>query len=113
MIGSVRAAQQPEVGMTNRMRAMLGDALTPAARAWIRYSPLDVGKPWLWQTFHWRRRAFTCKTRFGGRITRNNEDLIPRHPDYFRTWGPNINQGPCAKPPARECFGGIAAHIRA
>ena len=74
----------------NRMRSLIGDALTPAARAYIRYAPVSAGKPWLWQNFHWRPHAFNCRTQ-GGRITGNTEDLIQRHLYFFGTWEPNIS----------------------
>jgi FkbM family methyltransferase len=90
---------------------MLGDALTPAARAWIRYSPVAAGKPWLWETFHWRPRAFKCRTRFGDRITGNTEDLIQRHLYYFGTWEPNISGWISATLRPGDCFVDIGANI--
>lgn len=97
--------------MTTRMRTMLGDALTPAARAWIRYAPVAAGKPWLWETFHWRPRQFTCRTRFGGRITGNTEDLIQRHLYYFGTWEPNISGWISGSLRPGDCFVDIGANI--
>ena len=90
---------------------MLGDALTPAARAWIRYAPVAAGKPWLWETFHWRPRQFKCRTRFGGRITGNTEDLIQRHLYYFGTWEPNISGWISANLRPGDCFVDIGANI--
>ena len=90
---------------------MLGDALTPAARAWIRYAPVSAGKPWLWKTFHWRPRQFECRTRFGGRITGNTEDLIQRHLYYFGTWEPNISSWIAASLRPGDCFVDIGANI--
>ena len=97
--------------MTNQMRTMLGDALTPAARAWIRYAPVSAGKPWLWETFHWRPRQFECRTRFGGRITGNTEDLIQRHLYYFGTWEPNISGWIKSSLRPGDCFVDIGANI--
>jgi FkbM family methyltransferase len=77
--------------MSTRLRTVLGNALTPAARAWIRYSPLPLGKAWLWQNFHWRARNFTCRTVDGNLVTGSTEDLIQRHLYYFGTWEPNIS----------------------
>src|SRR5437868_15509918 len=74
-----------------RARAALGGALTPAARAWIRYAPLRAGKPWLWQTFHWREHEFVCRTRHSGRMAGNTRDLIQRHIYFFGNWEPNIS----------------------
>lgn len=97
--------------MTNRIRTILGDALTPAARAWIRYSPVAAGKPWLWETFHWRPHSFKCRTRFGDRITGNTEDLIQRHLYYFGTWEPNISDWLSANLRPGDCFVDIGANI--
>ena len=76
---------------TTTVRTRLGEALTPAARAWIRYAPISTGKSWLWENFHWRPRAFTCGTRHGGRMSGNTRDLIQRHIYYFGTWEPDIS----------------------
>lgn len=73
------------------LRTLLGNALTPAARAWIRYAPVTAGKAWLWQNFHWRERAFVCRTLAGDIVTGNTGDLIQRHLYYFGTWEPNIS----------------------
>lgn len=74
-----------------KLRTLVGNALTPAARAWIRYSPLPLGKAWLWQNFHWRERAFVCRTLSGDLVTGTTQDLIQRHLYYFGTWEPNIS----------------------
>jgi FkbM family methyltransferase len=66
-------------------------AMTPAARAWIRYIPISAGKNWLWQNFHWRPHDFTCWTRYGTRMSGNTRDLIQRHIYFFGTWEPNIS----------------------
>lgn len=97
--------------MSQTLRRVIGDALTPAARAWIRYAPLPIGKPWLWQTFHWRPREFTCRTRFGGTMTGNTEDLIQRHLYFFGTWEPNISGWICSRLRPGDCFIDIGANI--
>ena len=74
------------------LRHALGAALTPAARAWIRYAPWLIGKDWLWQKFHWRQREFSCRMVGGARMTGNTRDLIQRHLYYFGTWEPNISR---------------------
>jgi hypothetical protein len=61
------------------LRTLLGNALTPFARAWIRYAPIPTGKAWLWQRFHWRHRTFTCRTLFGCLFSGNTWDLFQRH----------------------------------
>src|SRR5881394_923896 len=73
------------------LRAIVGNALTPAARAWIRYAPGAAAKRWLWQTFHWRQREFACRTRYGARMFGNTQDLIQRHIYFFGNWEPNIS----------------------
>jgi FkbM family methyltransferase len=93
------------------MRSVLGAALTPAARAWIRYAPIPAGKSWLWQTFHWRPREFTCRTRFGGRVTGTTEDLIQRHLYYFGTWEPHISWWIASKLRDGDCFVDVGANI--
>ena len=97
--------------MQKTLRRYLSDALTPAARAWIRYAPLSAGKPWLWENFHWRARKFNCRTRHGSRITGNTEDLIQRHLYFFGTWEPNISNWLCAALRPGDCFVDIGANI--
>ena len=74
-----------------KLRTFVGNALTPAARAWVRYSPLPFGKAWLWKNFHWRERRFVCRTLAGDLVTGTTEDLIQRHLYFFGTWEPNIS----------------------
>lgn len=93
------------------MRSALGSALTPAARAWIRYAPVPAGKAWLWDTFHWRPREFTCRTRFGGRVSGTTEDLIQRHLYYFGTWEPHISGWIAAHLRPGDCFVDVGANI--
>jgi len=97
--------------MQKTMKRMIGDALTPAARAWIRYAPIEAGKPWLWQNFHWRPHEFTCRTKHGGRISGNTEDLIQRHLYFFGTWEPNISNWILATLQPGDCFIDIGANI--
>ena len=96
---------------TRRMRAILGDALTPAARAWIRYAPVPAAKPWLWQTFHWREREFVCRTRHGGRMAGNTQDLIQRHIYFFGNWEPSISAWIAATLKPGDCFVDVGANI--
>jgi len=97
--------------MARKLRTAIGDALTPVARAWIRYAPLSIGKPWLWQTFHWRPHAFECRTRFGGLMTGNTEDLIQRHLYFFGNWEPNISAWIASRLQPGDCFVDIGANI--
>ena len=97
--------------MEKTMRRFIGDALTPAARAWIRYAPVAAGKPWLWQTFHWRPHEFTCRTKFGGRVSGSTQDLIQRHLYFFGTWEPNISNWITETLQPGDCFIDIGANI--
>lgn len=97
--------------MSKSMRRRIGDALTPAARAWVRYAPTSLGKHWLWQTFHWRERPFTCRTAFGGMITGNTQDLIQRHLYFFGTWEPSISAFISATLKPGDGFVDIGANI--
>jgi FkbM family methyltransferase len=97
--------------MQKTLKRYIGDALTPAARAWIRYAPLRAGKPWLWQTFHWRPHAFTCRTQGGNRICGTTEDLIQRHLYFFGTWEPHISHWLAATLRPGDCFVDIGANI--
>ena len=85
------ARSVPRAG-TGGTRHALGAALTPLARAWIRYAPWSIGKHWLWQKFHWRQHDFSCRMVGGARMTGNTRDLIQRHLYYFGTWEPNISR---------------------
>ena len=97
--------------MTKRFRTWLGDVLLPCARAWIRYSPLSIGKAWLWQTFHWRHHAFTGRLRFGARVCGNTRDLIQRHLYFFGIWEPDISQWISATLRPGDGFIDIGANI--
>lgn len=77
--------------MTKQLRSWLGNVLLPYARAWIRYSPISIGKAWLWQNFHWRPHAFTGRLQFGSRVCGNTRDLIQRHLYFFGIWEPDIS----------------------
>jgi FkbM family methyltransferase len=90
-MSTIDATQSTPDGRGRSLRGVLGSALTPAARAWIRYAPGTIGKHWLWQTFHWREREFACRTRYGGRMFGNTQDLIQRHIYFFGNWEPNIS----------------------
>jgi FkbM family methyltransferase len=93
------------------LRAIVGNALTPAARAWIRYAPGATAKRWLWQTFHWRQREFACRTRYGARMFGNTQDLIQRHIYFFGNWEPNISAWIEATLRPGDCFVDVGANI--
>lgn len=101
----------PPTSLQRQLRSVLGNALTPAARAWIRYMPGAAGKQWLWQTFHWRQREFACRTRYGGRMFGNTQDLIQRHIYFFGNWEPNISAWIAATLRPGDCFVDVGANI--
>jgi len=101
----------PPNSLGRHLRAAVGNALTPAARAWIRYMPVATGKQWLWQTFHWRQREFACRTRYGGRMFGNTQDLIQRHIYFFGNWEPNISAWIAATLRPGDCFVDVGANI--
>ena len=111
-MNTIGAAQTSPPNHPGRsLRAALGNALTPAARAWIRYAPGAAGKRWLWQTFHWRQREFACRTRHGGRMFGNTQDLIQRHIYFFGNWEPNISAWIAATLRPGDCFIDVGANI--
>lgn len=92
-------------------QTMFTNTLTPVARAWIRYSPVSFGKKWLWDRFCWRRRQFSCKTKFGMRVTGDTEDLIQRYLYFFGVWEPNITRWISSRLRAGDGFVDIGANI--
>jgi FkbM family methyltransferase len=97
--------------MLGEFRKFLGDALVPVARAWIRHSPIAIGKRWLWERAHWRHRQFTAKTRHGLRVTGNTEDLIQRYLYYFGIWEPNITNWISSTLKSGDGFVDVGANI--
>ena len=110
-MNTIEATHSRHSGSLGQLRTMLGNALTPAARAWIRYAPGTAGKRWLWDTFHWRARGFSCRTRYCGRMFGNTEDLIQRHIYFFGNWEPNISAWIAATLRPGDCFVDVGANI--
>ena len=94
-----------------KLRSTLGRGLTPLARAWIRYAPVPAGKAWLWQTFHWRRHRFACRTRYGSRVSGDTQDLIQRHLYFFGNWEPHISAWIAATLRPGDGFVDVGANI--
>jgi FkbM family methyltransferase len=90
---------------------VLADSMAPAARAWIRYSPLTMGKSWLWDRYFWRTRTFTCRTKFGMQVTGNTQDLIQSFLYYFGTWEPNITSWVTSRLNPGDYFIDVGANI--
>src|SRR5512143_1069818 len=97
--------------MLSSVRAQLTPYLMSAARAWIRYSPTNKGKRWLWDRFYWRSRVFACKTRFGMHFTGDTRDLIQRYIYYFGVWEPNATRWLCSKLKPGDCFIDVGANV--
>lgn len=75
-----------------RLKLVIANTLIPVARGWIRYSPILIGKKWLWQHFSWRLKNFECRTIFGSQVTGNTKDLIQSYLYYFGVWEPRITK---------------------
>jgi FkbM family methyltransferase len=62
----------------------------PIARAWIRYSPLSLGKALLFRVF-WRcPHQFTVRTKHGFVLAGRSSDVVQGFVYYFGTWEPDI-----------------------
>ena len=97
--------------MLQEIKKIFADSMTPAVRAWIRYSPLTLGKTWLWEKFRWRDKEFVCKTKFGMQVTGNTHDQIQRYLYYFGIWEPNITHWISSSLKAGDCFIDVGANI--
>jgi FkbM family methyltransferase len=93
------------------IRTAAGNALLPAARAWIRYSPLAPGRGWLWKRVWWRAHSFRARTRFGMLMSGNTGDLIQRYLYFFGVWEPNITRWVAASLKPGDCFVDVGANI--
>jgi FkbM family methyltransferase len=68
--------------------------LIPVFRAYIRYAPIAVGKPFVWNAlgdlFQFADHRFKARTVFGMDVSGNTIDQIQRRIYYFGTWEPNL-----------------------
>jgi FkbM family methyltransferase len=92
-------------------RQLIRDLATPTARAWIRYSPIRMGKDWLWQRFSGRPRSFTCRTRFDACVSGNTRDFIQRYIYYFGVWEPTVTKWIRARLKPGDGFVDVGANI--
>ena len=70
-------------------------AVASLARAYMRYSPVDAGKPLLWSRlidphFAWQHRRFVARTVFGMKIRGDVADILGQYIYYFGLWEPDI-----------------------
>jgi FkbM family methyltransferase len=68
--------------------------LIPAFRAYVRYAPVALGKPFVWNAlshlFQFADHRFKARTVFGMDISGNTIDHIQRRIYYFGVWEPNL-----------------------
>jgi len=70
-------------------------ALVPLMRAYIRYFPLQSGKPFVWRRIvdpylAWEPRPFHARTAFGFGVEGDSKDLIQQWLYYFGVWEPAL-----------------------
>lgn len=83
--------------MRNRFGSDMLQLAIPLARAYIRYAPFSLGKPWLWsEVIHpylaWESYPFVAPTVFGAKIAGNTTDLIQQYLYYFGVWEPHLTR---------------------
>ena len=71
------------------------EILVPLVRAYIRYFPVRLGKPFVWTRIvepylAWHPRAFRARTLFGFHLDGNSQDLIQQWIYYFGIWEPAL-----------------------
>lgn len=82
------------------------------ARAYVRYSPLQAGKHWLWDRLIWRRYRVRARTRFGTKMEcHTGSSVVDRNIYYFGVWEPNITHWVQRSLSAGDVFVDIGAHI--
>jgi FkbM family methyltransferase len=71
------------------------NALVPFLRAYIRYFPLRLGKPFVWTRIvepylAWQPHPFRARTSFGFHLEGDSQDLIQQWVYYFGVWEPSL-----------------------
>jgi FkbM family methyltransferase len=83
------------------LRAAVKDRLLhtaiPFARAYLRYTPFDRSRDYMWMNWiepylAWHSHAFEARTRFGPRIAGTTFDILPQHIYYFGVWEPVLTK---------------------
>ncbi len=65
----------------------------------------------MWERFWWRHRSFSCRTKFGVRVTGHTRDIIQRYIYYFGVWEPSITQWAAESLRPGDCFVDVGANI--
>jgi FkbM family methyltransferase len=68
----------------------LAKKLLPITRAYIRYSPVKIGKSALFKRFEWRDFTYTKRTKFGALMSGRTADVVQGYIYYFGVWEPNL-----------------------
>ena len=76
---------------TSNIKKALVHIALPCARFYIRYSPFDIFKQFLWSYFYWRDYHYCVRTRFGTRMKGRARDLVQGRIYYFGIWEPNLS----------------------
>lgn len=92
------------------------DVLAPLVRAYIRYFPLRLGKPFVWTRivepyFAWRSQRFRARTLFGFHLEGDSKDLIQQWIYYFGIWEPALTTWIRRRLKGGDTFVDIGANI--
>ena len=74
----------------SKLKTAVARKVTPAARLYIRYSPIGFLKSYLLDRVGWRSRQYVARTRFGAIMTGNSSDLVQGYIYFFGVWEPNL-----------------------
>jgi FkbM family methyltransferase len=88
----------------------------PLLRAYIRYFPVRLGKPFVWTRivepyFAWQPRRFRARTQFGFHLDGDSKDLIQQWVYYFGIWEPALTSWIRRRLKPGDTFVDIGANI--
>lgn len=78
------------MSLLSTARRMIGTAVWPIARFYIRYSPIPFLKKSLWDRFRWREGDYCARTRLGIQMQGHSLDLVQGYIYYFGIWEPSV-----------------------
>jgi FkbM family methyltransferase len=81
------------------------------ARAYVRYSPVQLGKDWLWERLRWRRFRTRVRTRFGMDMECYTGSAVGRSVYYFGMWEPNLTHWVRNSLSPGDVFVDVGAHV--
>lgn len=81
------------------------------ARAYLRYSPVGIGKHWLWERLRWRKHIVQAHTRYGATLECDTGSGIEKMIYYFGVWEPNVSQWVQQSLQPGDVFVDVGAHI--